>query len=70
MVSKPAPNLKVFACVFQTKEGTQMGHIIAEDEGSAARGLILTAKQKLTSIHVDIKEVPMTKRTWLGIIRC
>ena len=70
MVFKPNPDLKVFECIFKTKEGTQIAHMIAEDEGSAARGLIITAKQKLTSIHVDIKEVDMTERTFLGIIRC
>ena len=70
MVPKPNPDLKVFKCTFKTKEGTQTGHIIAEDEGSAARGLIITAKQKLTSISVDIKEVDMTERKFLGIIRC
>ena len=61
-------NLKVFECTFETKDGTQIGHMIAEDEGSAARGLILTAKQILTSISVDIKEVDMTERKFLGII--
>lgn len=67
-VYKPK-EFKLFKLRFKTKKGWQTGYTIDTDKTAASLGLILLGKVKHTDIHVDVTELPMNKRMFLGAIK-
>ena len=64
---KPRPIVyKLFKCIFQTKEGEQTRYMVAQDETDAGLGLLLQGRVKHTKLQIDITEVKMDKRRFLG----
>jgi len=60
---------KLFKCVYKTAEGVQTGYMIDTDVTAASLGLILVGRIKHTDIHIEVTEVPMDKRMFLGALK-
>jgi len=64
-----ATEFKLFKLRYKTRKGWQTGYMVDTDEIAASLGLILIGKVKNTDINVDVTEVPMDKRMFLGAIK-
>jgi hypothetical protein len=60
---------KLFKCSYKTKDGWQIGYMIAKDKTDASLGLIIQGRIKHTDIHMEITEVDMNGRMFLGEIK-
>ena len=61
--------MKLFKLRYKTRKGWQTGYMIAKNKTDASLGLIIIGRVKHTDIHINVTEVPMNKRMFLGAVK-
>jgi hypothetical protein len=57
---------KLYACKYKTAKGFKTSYMVAQNKTDAGLGLVIQGRIKHTSIHIEITEVKMDKRRFLG----